>query len=74
MKLVPQDFPQLAVKNAKLWWPAHMGSPNLYDLYTSFSIANAISNSQHTQVGIREITSEMTEKGARLFRVNGKQF
>jgi exo-1,4-beta-D-glucosaminidase len=72
VKLVPQDFAQLAVKNAKLWWPAQMGSPNLYDLHTSFSIANAISDSQHTQVGIREITSEMTDKGARLFRVNGK--
>jgi exo-1,4-beta-D-glucosaminidase len=72
VKLVPQDFTQLAVKNAKLWWPAQMGSPTLYDLHTSFSIANAISDSQHTQVGIREITSEMTDKGARLFRVNGK--
>jgi len=72
VKLVPQDFMQLAVKNAKLWWPAQMGSPNLYDLHTSFSIASAISDSQHTRVGIREITSEMTDKGARLFRVNGK--
>ncbi|MGC2822817.1 MAG: sugar-binding domain-containing protein [Pseudolabrys sp.] len=72
VKLVPQDITQLAVKNVKLWWPAQMGSPNLYDLHTSFSIANAISDSQHTQVGIREITSEMTDKGARLFRVNGK--
>ena len=73
VKLVSQDFKQLAVKNAKLWWPAQMGSPHLYDLYTSFSIANAISDSQHTQVGIREITSEMTDNGARLFRVNGKR-
>jgi domain. len=40
VKLVPQDFSQLAVRNAKLWWPAQMGSPNLYDLHTSFSIAN----------------------------------
>jgi len=72
VKLVPQDFMQLAIKNAKLWWPAQMGSPNLYDLHTSFSIANAISDSQHTQVGIREITSEMTDNGTRLFRVNGK--
>jgi exo-1,4-beta-D-glucosaminidase len=72
VKLVPQGFKQLAVKNAKLWWPAQMGMPNLYDLHTSFSIADAISDSQHTQVGIREITSEITDTGARLFRVNGK--
>jgi exo-1,4-beta-D-glucosaminidase len=72
VKLVKQDFTQLRVKNAKLWWPAQMGSPNLYDLHTSFSIANAISDSHHTRIGIREITSEMTHSGARLFRVNGK--
>jgi exo-1,4-beta-D-glucosaminidase len=72
VKLVPQDFSQLAVRNAKLWWPAQMGSPNLYDLHTSFSIADVISDSQHTRVGIREITSALTEDGARLFRVNGK--
>ena len=70
--LVAKDFPQLAVKNAKLWWPAQMGTPNLYDLRTSFSIGSAISDSRNTRVGIREITSEITDKGARLFKVNGK--
>ncbi len=73
VKLIPEDFTQLAVKNAKLWWPAQMGSPNLYDLHTSFSVANAISDSQHTQIGIREITSETTDEGALLVRVNGKR-
>jgi exo-1,4-beta-D-glucosaminidase len=70
--LTAKDFPQLMVKNAKLWWPAQMGTPNLYDLHTSFSVGGAISDSQNTRVGIREITSEMTDKGARLFKVNGK--
>jgi len=76
MKLIPEDFAQLTVKNAKLWWPAQMGSPNLYDLHTSFSIADAISDSHHTRVGIREITSDIISttdnNKARLFRVNGK--
>ncbi len=75
MKLLPEEFAQLTVKNAKLWWPAQMGSPNLYDLHTSFLIADAISDSHHTRVGIREITSDIistTDNKARLFRVNGK--
>jgi len=72
VKLAAQDFPQLLVKNAKLWWPAQMGSPNLYDLQTSFSTGSSISDTQHIRVGIREITSETTDKGARLFKVNGK--
>ena len=72
VKLTPRDFQQLAVTKAKLWWPSQMGTPNLYELHTAFSIANEISDSQNVQVGIREITSEMTDEGARLFRVNGK--
>jgi exo-1,4-beta-D-glucosaminidase len=72
VKLVAQDFPQLSVKNAKFWWPAQMGTPNLYDLQTSFSVGNSISDSHNTRFGIREITSETTDKGARLFKVNGK--
>ena len=75
VKLAPEHFAQLTVKNAKLWWPAQMGSPNLYDLHTSFSIADAISDSHHTRVGIREITSDIIatrDNKARLFRVNGK--
>jgi len=67
-----QEFPQLIAKNAQLWWPAQMGKPFLYRLTTSFVIGNTISDSTSTRVGIREITSEMTDKGARLFRVNGK--
>jgi exo-1,4-beta-D-glucosaminidase len=72
VKLRPEDFTQLVVRDARLWWPAQMGLPNLYDLHTSFWIANAISDSRRTLVGLREITSELTDKGARLFRVNGK--
>jgi exo-1,4-beta-D-glucosaminidase len=73
IQLLPEDFAQLTVKNAKLWWPAQMGSPYLYDLHTSFAIADAISDSHHTRFGIRKITSELTtENRARLFRVNGK--
>ncbi len=75
VKLIPQDFGQLVVKGAKLWWPAQMGIPDLYDMYTSFSIADAVSDSHHMRVGIRQIKSEIistSDKKARLFRVNGK--
>ena len=70
--LGPDKFPQLKVKDAKLWWPAQMGKPNLYRLHTEFVVGKAVSDSHDTRVGIREITSEMTDKGAKQFRVNGK--
>ncbi|HEX6880352.1 MAG TPA: beta galactosidase jelly roll domain-containing protein [Terriglobales bacterium] len=72
IKLSSKEFPQLAVKDAKLWWPAQMGTPNLYEMTASVHVANAVSDSQNAKVGIREVTSEMTDKGARLFKVNGK--
>jgi exo-1,4-beta-D-glucosaminidase len=70
--LTPGEFPQLAVKNAQLWWPAQMGIPFLYRLHTSFTVSNTISDSATSRIGIREVTSEMTPKGARLYKVNGK--
>jgi exo-1,4-beta-D-glucosaminidase len=72
ISLSSEQFPELAVKNAKLWWPAQMGHPHLYELRTSFKVGNAVSDSRSTRVGIREVTSEMTDKGARRFRINGK--
>jgi exo-1,4-beta-D-glucosaminidase len=68
-----REFTQLTVRNAQLWWPAQMGCPHLYELHTSFSVEDEISDSQCTQVGFREISSEITDQGALLFRVNGKR-
>lgn len=73
VKLMPEQFPQLRVKDAKLWWPAQMGRPNLYHLKASFAVGKLVSDRQEVRIGLREITSELTDKGARLFRVNGKR-
>jgi len=72
----PEQYPQLNLSNPRLWWPVQMGTPNLYDLDLSFEIDGKISDSSHTQFGIREITSEVSEQAPdrfkRLFKVNGK--
>jgi exo-1,4-beta-D-glucosaminidase len=68
----PGRFPELEVRQPRLWWPAEMGTPNLYDLTVTFSVADAVSDEQSVRVGLREVTSELTAQGARLFRVNGK--
>jgi exo-1,4-beta-D-glucosaminidase len=69
----PDQFSELQIKNPKLWWPAEMGTPELHDLTVGFAIGEAVSDLQHMRFGIREVTSELTEKGYRLFRVNGKR-
>jgi len=72
----PDQYPQLNLSKPRLWWPAQMGTPNLYDLTLSFEVDGALSDVSHTKFGIREITSEVAEQAPdrfkRLFKVNGK--
>jgi len=72
----PEQYPQLSLSNPRLWWPAQMGAPNLYDLDLSFEIDGQVSDSSRAQFGIREITSEVFEHAPdrfkRLFKINGK--
>jgi exo-1,4-beta-D-glucosaminidase len=68
----PDKFPQLRIRNPKLWWPRQMGQPHLERLTMSFSIQKQITDEQSVDFGFREVTSELTTNGSRLFRVNGK--
>jgi exo-1,4-beta-D-glucosaminidase len=68
----PEEFPQLRVRNPELWWPHQMGKPHLERLSMRFTIEGQVSDEQTVNFGIREITSEFTTNGSRLFRVNGK--
>ncbi len=71
------QYPQLNLSNPRLWWPAQMGTPNLYDLALSFEVNGEISDVSRTKFGIREITSEVAEQAPgrfkRVFKINGKK-
>lgn len=69
----PEKFSQLRIRNPKIWWPWQMGTPNLETLTLRFAVNGRLSDEQSVQFGIREVTSELTDKGHRLFRVNGKR-
>ncbi len=72
----PDKFSQLNLSNPRLWWPLQMGTPNLYEANLTFEVNGRVSDSAHTQFGIREITSEVMEQAPnrykRLFKINGK--
>jgi len=68
----PEQFSQLHFRNPKLWWPRQMGEPHLERLRMSFHEQGEITDEQSVDFGFREITSELTANGSRLFRVNGK--
>jgi exo-1,4-beta-D-glucosaminidase len=68
----PEQFPALRMQNPKPWWPRQMGEPHLEHLTVSFSTGGRSTDEESVSFGIREITSELTSNGSRLFRVNGK--
>jgi exo-1,4-beta-D-glucosaminidase len=68
----PEQFPQLQIHNPKPWWPRQMGEPHLERLTLSFSVKGQTTDEQSVDFGFREITSELTASGSRLFRINGK--
>ncbi|WP_446744532.1 glycosyl hydrolase 2 galactose-binding domain-containing protein [Silvibacterium acidisoli] len=68
----PEQYAQLKVKNPRVWWPYMMGKPNLETATLRFTEDGRISDEQTVRFGIREVTSDLTDKGYRLFKVNDK--
>ena len=68
----PQMYPQLHLRNPELWWPYQIGSPHLETATVGFEENGKLSDEQSVRFGIREITSELTDQGFRLFKINGK--
>ncbi len=70
--LDPGQHEGLRVAKPRLWSPAEMGSPERYDLRVRFLVDDQVSDEGSIRFGIREMTSELTKEGYRLFKVNGK--
>ncbi len=68
----PEKFQQLNVTNPRVWWPAPLGSQDLYKMKMDFETGGKVSDGQTVTFGIREVTSELTDKSYRLFKINGK--
>ena len=73
IRFTPEQFPQLRLKNPRLWWPYAMGEPHLYTAKLAFIMDGKISDRAQIKFGVREITSELTAKGHLLFRINGRK-
>jgi exo-1,4-beta-D-glucosaminidase len=73
IRFSPDQFPQLKLASPRLWWPYQMGEPYLYNATFRVDVSNEPSDSASLDFGVREVTSELTESGGRLFKVNGKR-
>ena len=73
VRFTPDSYKQLRIAKPKLWWPVGMGTQPLTDLDVSADVKGTTSDRATVRFGIRQITSEFTPGGARLFRVNGRR-
>ena len=75
LRFTPEQFPELKLAHPRLWLPYTMGTPNLYTASFHFAVEGSANTSDSAEVkfGIREFTSELTDKGYRLFKINGKK-
>jgi hypothetical protein len=60
VKLTPQQYPPLTVKNPRLWWPNGYGKPELYNLTLTVSAGGKVSDVKKLRFGIREISLKLT--------------
>jgi exo-1,4-beta-D-glucosaminidase len=70
--LTADQFPQLKLADAHLWWPYQMGEPYLYTAKFNVEWGGGELDGATVHFGIREVTSELTSNGSRLFKINGK--
>lgn len=66
------EFLEQVIDDPRLWWPVHMGPQNLYDLNLTVTVNGTTSDENVVHFGIREATSELNDKGFRVFKINGK--
>jgi len=72
IKFSPDQFAKLKLAHPALWWPYQMGAPTRHTANLRFTMGSQVSDSATVSFGIREVTSELTDKGYRLFKINGR--
>lgn len=70
IRFTSDKYPQLKIRDPKIWWPYQYGTPNLQNLRLTALVNGAVSDSQVVRFGIREVSGELNEKGYRQFKIN----
>lgn len=73
IRFKPEGYPELNLKDPKVWWPNNLGEPNLYSMEISAKLGNRVSDQKSVRFGIREVADYVNEKGHRGFIINGKK-
>ena len=63
----PEQFSQLNIDHPRLWWPAQMGKPDLYNVTLEFVTDGKLSDQAETRFGIRQVKSEVWRRTGDCF-------
>ncbi len=66
-----EHYAALNMKNPRIWWPNHLGDPDLYQMTINVAVHDKVSDSQCVRFGVREIADYFNEEGHRGYKVNG---
>jgi hypothetical protein len=71
IELTPAEFPQLRLRQPRLWWPNGYGRPELYEMTLSVTGDGQVSDTRSLRFGIRQLTYELSlfDHQGRLRRV-----
>ncbi|MEO6962378.1 MAG: sugar-binding domain-containing protein [Puia sp.] len=67
-----RNYPQLNVKNPRIWWPWQYGKPALNKITLEVIRKGKPGSTVTEKFGIRQITSDLIDTASRMFLVNGK--
>ena len=73
VRFEPEHFAALKLARPKLWWPYTIGTPYLYKAKLHFEAGGEVSDTTTVAFGVRQVASELTDKGHRLFKINGRR-
>ena len=74
VSFTPEEFPQLRIRNPRLWWPKNKGPQNLYKLNLKVCVGDRVSDELSVPFGIRDVqVTTDTPDGSKVFIVNGKR-
>ncbi|WP_443751404.1 glycosyl hydrolase 2 galactose-binding domain-containing protein [Asticcacaulis solisilvae] len=67
----PSAFPQLAIRNPRLWWPNGYGAPNLHTAIITAGEGGQVSDRKAVRFGMRQVTYQISllDKAGELERV-----
>jgi exo-1,4-beta-D-glucosaminidase len=67
------DYPQLVLREPRVWWPNPLGPQNRYECALVASVNEKVSDAKFFNFGVSRITSYINDEGWRTYVANGKE-